>query len=97
MYNFTLLHSQQAQTSTFQAVLITDGAVSFALFIYECGKLGWDGAVIGWAETGNDQYESHYYSGDSSSSVGCDSGYQRNLGYRLSEYDGGHHFWITQG
>ena len=90
-HSITLLHSQQVQTSTFQAVLITDGAVSFALFIYECDKLSWDGAVIGWAETGSNQYESNYYSGDSSRSVGCQLEPKTTLIYRLSEYEGGHH------
>ena len=81
LYNVTLLCSQQVQTSTFQAVLITDGTESYAVFIYECDRLGWDGAVIGWAETGDDQYER-------SSSVGCQLEPKTTLIYRLSEYEG---------
>ena len=83
-----LLFSQQAQTSTFQAVLITNDTESYALFIYECDKLDWDGAVIGWVETGYDQYESDYRSGDSSSRVGCQFYRKTTVIYRLSEYEG---------
>ena len=65
--------------------------MSYAVFIYECDKLGWDGAVIGWAETGSNQYESNYYSGDSSRSAGCQLKPKTTLIYTLSEYKGGHH------
>ena len=58
------------------------------MFIYECDKLGWDGAVIGWAETGYYQYESDYRSGDSSSRVGCQFQPKTGFIYRLSEYEG---------
>ena len=70
------------------------------MFIYECDKLGWDGAVIGWVETSYDQYESEYYSLDRSSDVGCQFYPKTTLIYRLSECEGGHHcfdVFLTQG
>ena len=45
------------QTNTFQAVIVTDGSNSFAIFIYRCGDIQWDfrgfgpgfgGATIGF-------------------------------------------------
>ncbi len=48
------LHTVQPPTNTFQAVVITDGSLSFALFIYRCGEMDWFGVptVIGFiAET----------------------------------------------
>ena len=45
----TVLCSQTLQTNTFQAVLVTDGANSFAIFIYRCGDLQWGHeATIGY-------------------------------------------------
>ena len=41
----------QSIISSFQAVLATDGQVSYAVFIYECGSMNWGGATIGWADT----------------------------------------------
>ncbi|CAI8021019.1 Low-density lipoprotein receptor-related protein 4 [Geodia barretti] len=58
-------------TSTFQAVLITDGYDSYAVFIYQCGGMGWGGATIGWAYSGS-VYEKHSLSGSNSASIGCE-------------------------
>ena len=41
----------QVITAAFQAILITDDSVSYAVFIYECGEMDWNGATIGWADT----------------------------------------------
>ena len=60
----------QFTTSTFQAVLITDGSASYAVFIYDCGGMEWGGATIGWARTGT-AYADHPLSGSSSASIGC--------------------------
>ncbi|CAI8020988.1 Alpha-tectorin [Geodia barretti] len=58
-------------TSTFQAVLITDGYDSYAVFIYQCGGMGWGGATIGWGYT-TYLYEEHYLSEASySNDIGC--------------------------
>ncbi|CAI8034981.1 Vitellogenin receptor [Geodia barretti] len=48
-------------TSTFQAVLITDDYDSYAVFIYQCGGMEWGGATIGWSYSRN-LYEEHYLS-----------------------------------
>ena len=72
-------------SSTFQAVLITDGSSSYAVFIYDCGGMEWGGATIGWAETGF-YYEKHYLSGSRSASIGCK--YSSNFSaviYRIGE------------
>ena len=51
------------QNNTYQAVLITDGAKSYAVYIYKCGLMGWsDDATIGW-NAGGDLYENHPLSG----------------------------------
>jgi hypothetical protein len=58
-------------TSTFQAVLITDGYDSYAVFIYQCGGMEWGGATIGWGYS-RDLYEEHYLSEASySNDIGC--------------------------
>ena len=60
----------QFATSTFQAVLITDGYDSYAVFIYQCGGMEWGGATIGWSYSEN-LYEEHRLSGASSNDIGC--------------------------
>ena len=61
----------QFTTNTFQGILITDGVSSYAVFIYDCGSMGWGGGVKGWQESVL-QYNSHYLSGQSNSNdVGC--------------------------
>ena len=74
----------QLSTSTFQAVLITDGSASYAVFIYECGGMGWGGAVIGWADS-ETAYERHPLSGDFfSTNVGCEFSFSYSaLLYRI--------------
>ena len=61
----------QSTTSTFQTVLITDGSSSYAVFIYECGRMEWGGATIGWSETHDSIRETHSLSGRDSSDIGC--------------------------
>ena len=61
----------QLETVTFQAVLITDDVTSYAVFIYECGGMGWGGATIGWEANGT-LYREHPLSGYSSADVGCE-------------------------
>ena len=56
--------------STFRAILVTDSKVSYVIFNYECGKMGWNGATIGWAYS-NTLYATHPLSGRNSSAVGC--------------------------
>ena len=59
------------QNTTFQGILITDGSVSYAVFIYECGGMGWGGATIGWQANSSD-YQSHPLSGKSDNNkIGC--------------------------
>ena len=57
-------------TSTFQAVLITDGFSSYAVFIYQCGGMGWGGAEIGWQASKADS-DKHELSGEDSADIGC--------------------------
>ena len=81
--HLSLLHSQFT-TSTFQAVLITDGSDSYAVFIYECGGMEWSRATIGWADSSS-LYEKHSLSGlSTSSNIGCtNSNFYSILAYRL--------------
>lgn len=41
-----LLHTSSTQMNTYQAVIITDGVLAFAVFTYECGRLQWFDAVL---------------------------------------------------
>ena len=73
----------QAITSTFQCVLITDGSTSYAVFIYECGGMEWDGASIGWQATSS-LYQRHLLSGSHSDKVDCEySNFSSAIVYRL--------------
>ena len=61
----------QLTTNTFQTILITDGTVSYAVFIYECGGMEWGGGEIGWRD-GSSEQVSHPLSGRSNSNdIGC--------------------------
>ena len=63
---------QILQTNTFQAVLVTDGTNSFAIFIYGCGDLEWgSGATIGFG-AGFELFSNHQLSisGDATS-IAC--------------------------
>ena len=76
----------QSITSSFQAVLVTDGQVSYAVFIYECGSMNWGGATIGWADS-NSLYQRHSLSGSDSATVGCQySSTYSAVVYRLGMY-----------
>ena len=67
---FTSYHLK-TKTSTFQGILITDGVLcSYAVFIYECGGMGWGGATIGWQA--NQLRGTHSLSGSAhSNDIGC--------------------------
>ena len=61
----------QLATSTFQAVLITNGSSSYTVFTYECGEMEWGGATIGWAYS-NSVYQRHSLSKSIySDDIGC--------------------------
>ena len=56
------------QDNTFQAILVTDGVYSYAIFTYKCGLMEWDrGANIGYNAAG----ESFANHDPSSSAVAC--------------------------
>ena len=51
------------QTNTFQAVMVTDGVNSYAIFIYRCGDLEWSGgATIGYGAS-SEMFSNHRLSG----------------------------------
>ena len=62
------------QTNTFQAIAITDGSQSYAVYTYRCGDLGWSGgATIGYngGPVGN-FYANHPLSGtNSANTIAC--------------------------
>ena len=84
--NYTFLPSHfQYSSSTFQTVLITDGSASYAVLIYDCGRLGWTGATIGWSSTGS-VYEEHPLSGSNSVDIDCEySDHFSAVVYRLGK------------
>ena len=78
----------KSNNSTFQAVVITDGSSSYAVFIYECGKLEWGEATIGWSDTRIFD-EADYSRSSYSTRAGCLNYFDSNtIIYRLdkSEY-----------
>ena len=55
----------QYTTNSFQGVIITDGSVSYAVFLYACSYMRWSGnAVIGW-QASSSYYRNHPLSGAS--------------------------------
>ena len=55
----------QLTTNRFQGVIITDGSVSYAVFLYYCPYMEWSGnAVIGW-QASSSYYRNHPLSGTS--------------------------------
>lgn len=89
MYNFLTLSSFLAtQTNTFEGIVITDGATSYAVFLYECGSIQWDGrAVIGFKANGS-FYQNHVLSGQSAASIDCvnsPASQVNNVVYRLNQ------------
>lgn len=51
------------QTNSFQAILITDGAKSYAIYTYVCGEMEWgDESTIGF-NAGADYFENHQLTG----------------------------------
>lgn len=91
------------QTNTYQAVLITDGSKSFAIFTYQCGAMTWHGnATIGF-NAGGTFFENHYLSGTTNAHLISCSNFSHtvwaNLVYRLIprgivQYDPYAHFVI---
>jgi hypothetical protein len=62
------------QENTFQAIIITNGTSSYAIYIYNCDLMGWSGydtyATIGYNLNGD--YENHYLSGSlSANTIAC--------------------------
>ena len=52
-------------TNTFQAIMVTDGNNSYAVFIYRCGDLQWPGifgTTIGFG-AGSEYFSNHWLSG----------------------------------
>ena len=61
------------QTNTFQAIAITDGSQSYAVYTYRCGHLEWSGgATIGYngGPVGN-FYANHPFSGLNAKNIAC--------------------------
>lgn len=75
------------RTNTFQGIIITSQALTYAVFIYECGGMEWDRGVIGWQSNASN-YKSHPLSGQADNNdIGClYSDDYSAIVYRLSEY-----------
>ena len=77
-----------SQTNTYQAVVITDGSESFAIFTYLCGAMAWHGnATIGF-NAGGTWFENHVLSGTAgANSIACtnrSSSVWTNVVYKLT-------------
>ena len=79
--------SDPLQTNTFQGIVITNGASSYAVFTYECGDINWgDQATIGFKATGS-FYRNHPYSASRAASIDCvnsPNSQWNNVVYRLN-------------
>ena len=79
--------SDPSQRNTFQGIVITNGASSYAVFTYECGDINWGGgATIGFKATGS-FYQNHAYSGSRAASIDCvnsPTSQWNNVVYRLN-------------
>ena len=66
IYKIILLFLIATQTNSYQAIVITDGADSYALFTYHCEQLEWTGywrhGVVGYNANG-EHYDNHPASG----------------------------------
>ena len=78
------------QQNSYQAIAITNGTVSYALYTYQCGSMGWsNGAVIGYnGGSSTDYYYVHPLSGsDDAQTVAClqfPNSQWSNLLYKIS-------------
>ena len=77
------------QTNTYQGIVITNGQQSYALFVYQCNRMGWSGnATIGFSAAGN-FYQDHLLSGTPNAKrVACmnlTSSMRSNIVYQLSK------------
>ena len=69
---FLLQISFRLQTNTFQGVLITDGRVSYTVFIYDCGRMEWSGgATIGFNTDGTFFVNHPLSQMDNTSEIAC--------------------------
>ena len=60
------------QTNTYQGVLVTDGTTSYAVFIYQCGLMGWSGyASIGYYAVGNFSQDHPLANSVSANTIAC--------------------------
>ena len=76
------------QENTFQAILITNGTTTHAIYTYSCGLMEWSGyntyATIGYNLNG--EYENHFLSGSPvAHTIACSSGASKwnNLVYTV--------------
>ena len=78
------------QNNTFQALIITNGFQSYALFTFRCGLMGWSGnATIGFKASGG-YFDNHNISGHNARLVACINSTSKtsswtNLIYNLSK------------
>ena len=66
--------------NTFQAVLITNGTASYAVFTYPCGSINWStpSTVIGYNAAGL-AFSNHPMSGRDAKNLGCENSPASNL------------------
>lgn len=77
------------QTNTYQGIVITNGQQSYALFVYQCNRMGWSGnATIGFSAAGN-FYQNHHLSGTpNAKTIACmnlTGSVRSNIVYQLSK------------
>ena len=75
------------QTNSFQGILITDGAYSYTVFIYQCGHMEWsdEPTVIGFKT--NSYFQNNQYSGNYAHDISCTNSSENkwsNLLYTLT-------------
>lgn len=76
------------QTNTYQVVVITDGAESYAVLTYQCGAMTWHGNATTGFNAGGTWFENHPLSRTvNSNTIACTNNSQTvwtNLVYKLT-------------
>lgn len=62
------------QVNSYQAIVITNGTESFAVFTYQCGAMAWHGSATIGFNSGGAFFENHPLSGTrNANSIACEN------------------------
>ena len=68
------MRTSLSQVNSYQAIVITNGTKSFAVFTYQCGAMAWHGSATIGFNSGGAYFENHPLSGTANvNSVACEN------------------------